>query len=233
MQAFKKDNTLFYSDYVALEKFCSKSCITEIYRRIPDLHLQNVLQYLSYLNVYEGLPPTESVSIWCQYLKIANKNNLDIANDTIAYPKNLKVMLDVEITKGRQKQYTAQEVVEFAETAKRISISFDNERWNMRTIKTIDEYLHYSAALCHQNHSYDSWQSNEFIMLIFDKKKNTPTALIHINGYFIHNQLESGYIDSVRTFGNISYCRSSRSRAQAMLTIPSEIQKVLKTHSIE
>ena len=233
MQAFKKDSTIFYSDYLAMEKFCSKSNIAEIYRRIPDACLHDVLQYLSYLNVYEGLPPTESVSIWCNYLKTANRNDADMTDKNIAYPKGLKVALDVEITKWRQKQYTEQEINEFAETAQKVPLSFENERWKMSVIKTIDEYRHYSAALCHQSNAYDSFNLDEFAMLIFDKKKNAPTAIVHICGYFVNNKLASGSITKVYTFGNTSYCHNGRTKAHALIAIPSEVGKMLKAYAVE
>lgn len=201
MQIFKKDPTILYSDFCTLSRIVSKSMISDLYRRVPDARFDKIRAYLSRLHCDEALDPLESIPLWCDYLSTAKHLNLNLDDEDVCYPSNLKIAIDFLHKKRRNNSITASEVLQFEETAKKVNIHYEDDRWIVKTVKTIAEHSHYKDELMTSQMSYSQSNPNRFSVVVIDAAKDMVKYLVDINGEFENDTLVGGQVSQIFEFG--------------------------------
>ena len=209
MQIFKKDPTILYSDFCTLSRIVSRSMISDLYRRVPDARFDKIRAYLSRLHCDEALDPVVSIPLWCDYLNTVKFMGLNLDDDTICYPSNLKISIDLLSKKRRDSSITDAVIFQFEETAKNIDFYYEDDRWIAKTVKTIAEHNHYKDELMCSQISYSQDNPNRISIVVFDAAKNMVKYLVDIDGEFENDVLVGGKVSQIFEFGT-SVCTPYR-----------------------
>lgn len=202
MQIFKKDPTVIYGDYCVLCDASGKNFVSEVYRRIPDVRFDDVYNYISYLNSEEALAPVDSVPLWCNYLNIAKNLHLDMSKKDVVFPKSLKMSIDILARNSRESGITIENANVYAETAKKVNISCEDERWSVKVVKDMHEFDKYRTALMNSQNVFAKDKPDRFTLIVSDLQRNCIKYLIDIEGTFVNDELVSGRLVQFYAFGN-------------------------------
>lgn len=141
IKVLKKDDTAKYSDFEALVAMSAKSCIDEIFRRIPNAKMSDIKKYIEDRKTFECCYPQEAMQIWSEYLNLANKSGYDMRDFSTIYPNNLKVSADVLKRNCIKYLYKQASVEEFAQKASLMqNLKFASNKFSVHPILTIEDY---------------------------------------------------------------------------------------------
>lgn len=230
MQIFKKDITILYGDYCALSDVAGKNSIAEIYRRIPDIRFDKAYNYIAYLNGEEALSPVESIPLWCGYLNTAKNLKLDLTKDAVCFPKSLKMTSDVLSRTLRERNLSEQEIEEYAENAKKANVHYEDERWCIKTVENIDEFIKHKNALMNSQALYYHNVINRISLVVYDKRRDCIKYLIDLDGEFVNDTLTSAKLIQFYAFGNTAL--HGRNNYYRIVKANSALSAVFKKYKI-
>lgn len=202
MQIFKKDPTVTYGNFILLANASSKNYIADIYRKIPSASFEKIIHYISRLNSDEAIGPNESIALWCSYLQIAARLELDLTDDSIAYPQNLKKSYDLLTRKNRDNSYSQSAKLAYMETAKKFNVSYEDENVIIRPVASIDEYNNFKLSLMNTQTDFYQFTNSKCSLVFINKKTGLPKYLFDIDGIFVGDKFRSGTLVSILAFGN-------------------------------
>ena len=202
MQAYRKDHTVTYKDFMLLSNAGNKNNIAEVYRKIPNAKFADVMGYIIYLNSSEAIAPSEAMPLWSLYLARASGLEWDLNNPDIAYPKSLKLACDVALRSCNLNRLTHEQRYEFEETARKINVTIETETHMAFPCKNYNEYNFYKEQLLNNVIPYGKYSPDVFTMVIINKKTNRTEYMIDIAGTFVGDELKNARLQQVYAFGN-------------------------------
>ena len=215
MKALKKDSTAKYSDFETLIKMSAKSCIDEIFRRIPNAKMSDIKRYIEDRKAYECCYPQEAMIIWSEYLNLANKYGLDMQSTATLYPHNLKVQADILKRNAIKYLYKTSSVEKFEKNAQKITnISFATNDFCIYPILSIEEYHQICDNLNFPTIEpfYGIGRSYFFVV---KNAQNEDVAIVIVDNIDVANgNIISGSLSRVTTNGDIHILGGYRSGAE-------------------